>query len=86
MNSNQEKFSINWEDLKYLLEHAEASIRESSTYINEAEKKKLFLSRIQELKEKFYEIFINITIITIRIIYWTFPPRISIFAVLIVFE
>ena len=53
MNSNQEKFSINWEDLKYLLEHAEASIRESSTYINEAEKKKLFLSRIQELKEKY---------------------------------
>ena len=53
MNSNQEKFSINWEDLKYLIGHAEASVRENASYATEAEKRKLILARMEELKEKY---------------------------------
>ena len=53
MNSNQEKFSINWEDLKYLIGQAEASVRENASYATEAEKKKLILGRIEDLKEKY---------------------------------
>ena len=53
MNSNQDKFTINWEDLKYLIENAESSVRENASYATEAEKKKLILARMQELKEKY---------------------------------
>jgi hypothetical protein len=53
LNSNQEKFSITWEDLKYLLEHAEISVRESASYITTSKEKNQLLMRIQKLKEKY---------------------------------
>ena len=53
MNSNQEKLSINWEDLKYLIGHAEASVRENASYATSSEDKKNLLAKIQELKEKY---------------------------------
>ena len=53
MNSNQEKFSINWEDLKYLIEHAEGSVSNEASYATSSEDKKRLLAKIQELKEKY---------------------------------
>jgi len=53
MNSNQEKFSITWEDLKYLLAQAESSLRERASYVHTSEEKKQVLARIQDLKKKY---------------------------------
>jgi len=51
MNSNQEKFSINWDDLKFLLEYAQAAISSEASY--GSEHGKMIVARIQELKERY---------------------------------
>ena len=52
MNSNQEKFNINWEDLKFLLEYAEAAIKNEVSYDQMgSEHNKIIVAKIQELKD-----------------------------------
>ena len=53
MNSNQEKFSINWEDLKYLIECAEGYVKNDASYATSSEQKKQLFVKIEELKEKY---------------------------------
>jgi len=53
MNSNQEKFSINWEDLKYLIERAEGYVKNDASYATSSEQKKQLFVKIEELKEKY---------------------------------
>ena len=51
MNSNQEKFSITWEDLKYLIERAEGYVRNELSYATSSEQKNQLLAPIQKIKE-----------------------------------
>jgi len=53
MNSNQEKFNINWEDLKFLLEYAEVAINDAASYDRSSEHSKMITAKIQELKERY---------------------------------
>ena len=53
MDSKEDKFEITWEDLKYLIERAQASVNSEISNLNTIEGKEQLIAPINKIKKKF---------------------------------